>query len=148
SILELAEAPLVRIGDERDELGSEDPVGSVGGGVGQIDLLVGNQQSVLDQVPIQARGHEQVVVLGERGIDLPVEHTLSREDETTGIPEGARMDVRGQSRGSVGIEGSGALGSSVADRVVRRVRKLQIRLQNTFSATAAPRSAPTRSWKT
>jgi hypothetical protein len=72
-------------------------MGAVRSCEGEVHFLVGDQEPVLDQLPIETRLHEEVVVLTPRGVDLPVQDPLSDEDEPTRIAEGARNDRRAQS---------------------------------------------------
>ena len=86
-VLQLAEAPLVGIRDERD-LGREQRAVMTGrGGRRWLDFLVRDQPVLLHQCLVQARLHQGCVIVGVGLIDLAVDLVLVAKDEPAGVPE-------------------------------------------------------------
>src|SRR6266545_1721629 len=137
-VLELAEAPLIRIRDERDRLRAEDSMSPRTCCKGDVDLFVRDEEPIGDERAVQPRCHQQVVVLGVTAIHLSVKDVVAREEETAGISERAGKDLHGSRS-----EGE----SSREEEAVRRMRTPQIRRQNSLTATMAARKAPMSSWK-
>ena len=89
---ELGGTPLVRVGHERDGLGSEHLVGIRRGGQVGAHFLVRDQQSRGHEVLAEPRLDELVELRLEGPVDLPVENAVSTEQESARISERARQD--------------------------------------------------------
>ena len=84
-VLELPEAPLVGVRDERHPPGPNDPVGVATARRRDRDFVVGDQQSALHERVIEPRGHQSIVVCCVAAVDLPVEDVFALEDESAGV---------------------------------------------------------------
>ena len=98
-VLELAEAPLVGIGDERDLLGA-DQLGDV---LAALDerrhLFVRHEKARGRELFIKPRGHE-VVIMGAAGRPYrPMEDAVDAEDEARGVAERGRKGALRTHRG-------------------------------------------------
>ena len=86
-VLELAEAPLVGIGDERDLLGADQLVDILAALEDGRRLFVRHEKARGGELLIEPRGHEPVIMGPARGKDGPMEDAAAAEDETRGIAE-------------------------------------------------------------
>ncbi len=85
SVLELTEAPLVGVGNEGDQLRTDDLVHRLGTRNPRIDLFMGHKMAGSAQLLIQARIHQPVIVFRVDRIDLPVYRPLLNEEEAAGV---------------------------------------------------------------
>ena len=85
-IAQLGEAPLVRIGDERHELGTQHAGGPPFSGQRRV-LLVRDQESGVVKGRSQARGLEPPEVLGRRRVDVAVQDAVAAEDVAARVAE-------------------------------------------------------------
>jgi hypothetical protein len=78
-LFELRETPLIRIGDEGDELGLYDLIGQLRVGRRNVDFIMGDQESPLRQDLVEAAGKKLVIRVFIDAVDLPVECALPIE---------------------------------------------------------------------
>ncbi len=92
-VLELAEGPFVRVGDEGEAFRLEYRVGSRAGRELDPYLPMGHEQVRFDQLSVESRRDTGVERGRERLVDLPVEGPVSPEDEPAGVPKRAFLDA-------------------------------------------------------
>jgi hypothetical protein len=92
-ILELAETPLVWIGYEGQTLGFQDAIDLAGFGQVSGDLIVRDQKLRIDELTVQTRFQEGVVMVAVGKIDLPEEPAITMVYEAVRVPEGAPKPV-------------------------------------------------------
>ncbi len=88
-ILQLAEAPLVRVGDEGHSPRPQHGERVRRGGEAWIGGLVGNEQPVARELVVEARGEEGLEFLAETVVDLAIERAFARVDEAARVAERA-----------------------------------------------------------
>ena len=96
-IFELAEAPLVGVGDELDPLRADHPVGQLRLGGSDVGVLVGDEQASVDQALVQAALVQGFEMRAVGLVDLAIEDTLPLEQEA------GRITKRGPQSGDVFI---------------------------------------------
>jgi len=92
-VLELAEAPLVGIGEEGDLLGAQRQVGLAGARSRILDLLVGDEQPLARELLVEPGRHQPIVMGCVAAVDPAVDDAVAGEDEAAGIPEGGAEDL-------------------------------------------------------
>ena len=92
--LELAEAPLVGVADERDRLGRDHLVRRPLDVRGLVGLLMRDEEAGVDQLAVEARLDQAVVVGFCLPVDLSEEPPAPPEDEAGGVAEGGGVDGR------------------------------------------------------
>lgn len=86
-VFQLSEAPLVRKGDERHWLRRQNPCRARLRGKREVGFLVTDEQARLDEVLIQPRVDEGLIVRAIRLVDLAQDTALQLVDEAARIPE-------------------------------------------------------------
>ena len=89
-VLQLTEAPLVRVGNEGDLLGADDLIEIVGMARGG-DLFVRDEEVRGDELFIKSRGHESIVMRPAGGADAAIEDAVAAEDVARRVPERGRQ---------------------------------------------------------
>ncbi len=88
-VAQLAEAPLIRVGNEPDGLGPEHGRGVIGGRQLKGDSLVGHEEALPGQLVVEARGGDGFEFVLEDPVDLSVQDARAGEDEAARVAERA-----------------------------------------------------------
>ena len=90
-VAELAETPLMGIRDERNGAWAQHPVGVAGDGQSGIDLLVPYEEPGPDELVMQARPDQDVIVVPVPGVHLAVQASFFGKHESVRIAEGTAV---------------------------------------------------------